>query len=93
MSILFVLLTFLLILSIMYFRRPEAPAVSVQPASFQKIPVKKMLRMGDLQVPQEYAFHPITLGFTTKATRMRASELTHSRAICSARSTPSRSWN
>ena len=58
MSILFALLTFLLILSIMYFRRPEAPAVVVQPASFQKIPVGKMLRMGDLQVPQEHAFHP-----------------------------------
>ena len=58
MSILFVLLTFLLILSIMYFRRPEAPALVVQPASFQKIAVPKMLRMADVQVPQEYAFHP-----------------------------------
>ena len=58
MSILFVLLTFLLIISIMYFRRPEAPALVVQPASFQKIAVPKMLRMADVQVPQEYAFHP-----------------------------------
>jgi glycine cleavage system H lipoate-binding protein len=58
MSILFVLLTFLLILTIMYFRRPEFPAVAVQPASFQKIAVPKMLRLADVQVPEEYAFHP-----------------------------------
>jgi len=57
MSILFVLLTFLLILSIMYFRRPETPAVAVQPASFQKVAVPRMLRLADIQVPQEYAFH------------------------------------
>jgi glycine cleavage system H lipoate-binding protein len=58
MSILFVLLTFLLILAIMYFRRPEAQAVVAQPASFTKVAVPKMLRMADIQVPQEYAFHP-----------------------------------
>ena len=58
MSILFVLLTFLLILTIMYFRRPETPAVAVQPASFQKVSMPKMLRLADIQVPQEYAFHP-----------------------------------
>ena len=58
MSILFVLLTFLLILTIMYFRRPEAPAVALQPTSFQKIAAPTMLRMTDVQVPQEYAFHP-----------------------------------
>ena len=58
MSILFVLLTFLLILSIMYFRRPEVPAVAAQPASFQKVAAPKMLRLPDVQVPQEYGFHP-----------------------------------
>jgi glycine cleavage system H lipoate-binding protein len=58
MSILFVLLTFLLILAIMYFRRPEAASVVAQPASFTKVAVPKMLRMADIQVPQEYAFHP-----------------------------------
>ena len=58
MSILFVLLTFLLILTIMYFRRPETPAVVVQPASFQKVAVPRMLRTADVQFPEEYAFHP-----------------------------------
>ena len=58
MSILFVLLTFLLILSIMYYRRPETPAVSVQPASFQKVSAPRMVRLADVQVPQNYAFHP-----------------------------------
>jgi len=51
MSILFVLLTFLLILTIMYFRRPEAPAVALQPTRIQKVTVPKMLRMADVQVP------------------------------------------
>jgi glycine cleavage system H lipoate-binding protein len=58
MSILFVLLTFLLILTIMYFRRPETPAVALQPISFEKVAVPKMLRTSDVQVPQGYAFHP-----------------------------------
>src|SRR5215469_18957982 len=58
MSILFVLLTFLLILTIMYFRRLETTAVALQPISFEKVAVPKMLRAADVQVPQEYAFHP-----------------------------------
>jgi len=58
MSILFVLLTFLLILTIMYFRRPEMPPVALQPTSFQKVAVPRMLRIADIKVPQEYAFHP-----------------------------------
>src|SRR5215469_686339 len=58
MSILFVLLTFLLILTIMYFRRLETTAVALQPISFEKVAVPKMSRTADVQVPQEYAFHP-----------------------------------
>ena len=37
MSILFVLLTFLLILTVMYFRRPEAAANTLQATLGQKI--------------------------------------------------------
>ena len=40
------------------FCRPEAPAVAPQPTSFQKVAMPKMLRMADVQLPQEYAFHP-----------------------------------
>ncbi len=58
MSILFVLLTFLLILSIMYFRRPEVPAVAVQPVTFQKVSVPKMIKTAGLEVPESYSFHP-----------------------------------
>ena len=58
MSILFVLLTFLLILSIMYFRRPEVPAVAVQPATFQKTGVPKMIKAVGFEVPENYSFHP-----------------------------------
>lgn len=58
MSILFVLLTFLLILSIMYFRRPESPALAVQPATSQKMTAPKMIRAAGLEVPENYSFHP-----------------------------------
>jgi glycine cleavage system H lipoate-binding protein len=58
MSILFVLLTFLLILSIMYFRRPETPMVTVQPATFQKAGVPKMIKAAGFEVPENYSFHP-----------------------------------
>ena len=58
MSILFVLLTFLLILSIMYFRRPEVPAVAVQVAPFQNVGVPKMVKTAGFEVPENYSFHP-----------------------------------
>jgi glycine cleavage system H lipoate-binding protein len=58
MSILFVLLTFLLILSIMYFRRPEVPVAAVQVAPFQKVGVPKMIKTAGLEVPENYCFHP-----------------------------------
>lgn len=58
MSILFVLLTFLLILSIMYFRRPEAPALAALPVSYQKVSAPKMIKVAGFEVPENYSFHP-----------------------------------
>jgi len=57
MSILFVLLTFLLILTVMYFRRSEAAANTLQTAPVKKLaPV--MVKAGSFEVPEEYCFHP-----------------------------------
>jgi glycine cleavage system H lipoate-binding protein len=58
MSILFVLLTFLLILSIMYFRRPEQATIPVRVATFQKASVPKMVKAAGFEVPENYSFHP-----------------------------------
>ena len=57
MSILFVLLTFLLILSYSYFRRNETPAVALQPAPFQKMTAPRMLKTAGFDVPEGYGFH------------------------------------
>ena len=57
MSILFVLLTFLLILTVMYFRGPqEVPALQAMPVKSMAEPV--MLRATGFEVPQGYGFHP-----------------------------------
>ena len=57
MSILFVLLTFLLILTVMYFRRPpETAALQVAPSKKLNVPV--MLKQAGFEVPEGYAFHP-----------------------------------
>ena len=59
MSILFVLLTFLLILSVMYFRRPAdaiSPALHVAPSKGLNIPV--MLKQAGFEIPKGYCFHP-----------------------------------
>jgi len=57
MSILFVLLTFLLILTVMYFRGPqEAPALQTMDVKSIAEPV--MLRATGFEVPQGYGFHP-----------------------------------
>jgi len=42
----------------MYFRRPEVPAVAVQPVTFQKVSVPKMIKTAGLEVPESYSFHP-----------------------------------
>src|SRR3974390_1780248 len=57
MSILFVLLTFLLILSYSYFRRNETPAVALRPAPFQKMTAPRMLKTAGFDVPEGYGFH------------------------------------
>lgn len=58
MSILFVLLTFLLILTVMYFRRPEAAAEALQTAPAKKVAAPQMLKQGGFEVPEGYCFHP-----------------------------------
>lgn len=58
MSILFVLLTFLLILTVMYFRRPEGVAVAPQVYPFQRAPSPVMLKQAGFEVPEGYSFHP-----------------------------------
>jgi glycine cleavage system H protein len=58
MSILFVLLTFLLIMSITYFLRREQPAVAVQPRVFPQPPQPTMQRESGFDVPKGYCFHP-----------------------------------
>jgi len=58
MSILFVLLTFLLILTVMYFRRPEEVVNTLQVAPMKKMTIPAMLKQGGLDIPQGYCFHP-----------------------------------
>ncbi len=58
MSILFVLLTFLLIISVMYFRRPEAAEVTQQVASFERRSLPVMLTHPGFEVPAGFSFHP-----------------------------------
>ncbi len=60
MSILFVLLTFLLILTVMYFRRPEDAVNTLQVAPAKKInaPAPFMIKQGGFEIPQGYCFHP-----------------------------------
>ena len=58
MSILFVLLTFLLILTVMYFRRPEGAANALQTAPVKKMAPPVMLKTGSFEVPEDYCFHP-----------------------------------
>ncbi len=58
MSILFVLLTFLLILTVMYFRRPQEDANAIQVAPAKKIVAPLMLKQAGFEVPEDYCFHP-----------------------------------
>ena len=58
MSILFVLLTFLLILTVMYFRRPQADAKVLHEAPAKKVTSPAMLKQAGFEVPQDYCFHP-----------------------------------
>ena len=58
MSILFVLLTFLLILTVMYFRRPQEDANTLQVAPAKKMSPPLMVKQAGFEVPQDYCFHP-----------------------------------
>lgn len=57
MSILFVLLTFLLILTVMYFRKPQ-PEDALQVARGQQMSAPQMMQFNGMDIPQGYAFHP-----------------------------------
>ncbi len=58
MSILFVLLTFLLILTVMYFRKPEQAEDALQLARGQQISAPAMMQFNGFEIPSNYAFHP-----------------------------------
>ncbi len=59
MSILFVLLTFLLIMSITYFRRRnELPAVQAKEEAWSRPAAPRIAKDLGFDVPQGYAFHP-----------------------------------
>jgi glycine cleavage system H lipoate-binding protein len=58
MSILFVLLTFLLILTVMYFRRPQDAVNGLQVAPVKSVHSPVMLKKVGFQVPDGYCFHP-----------------------------------
>ena len=57
-SILFVLLTFLLIVSVMYFRGPKAAEDSLRVANQSGDSAPLMINVRGLEVPGNYAFHP-----------------------------------
>ena len=58
MSILFVLLTFLLILTYSYRRRGDSPAVAIQAVPSLKMSAPKMVKAAGFEVPENYSFHP-----------------------------------
>jgi glycine cleavage system H lipoate-binding protein len=58
MSILFVLLTFLLILTVMYFRRPQDAANGLQVAPMKSVRPPVLLKTAGFEVPEGYNFHP-----------------------------------
>ena len=58
MSILFVLLMFLLILTVMYFRRPEEVVNTLQASNLKKLPPQLLTKQGGFEIPEGYAFHP-----------------------------------
>ena len=58
MSILFVLLTFLLILTVMYFRRPQDAENTLQVAPARSVQSPVMLKKVGFDVPEGYCFHP-----------------------------------
>jgi len=58
MSILFVLLTFLLVASITYFLRRDQPGAAVEPRIYPQPAAPVMLREHGFEIPKGYCFHP-----------------------------------
>lgn len=58
MSILFVLLTFLLIITVTYFRRPVGDAAQVQPELPNRMRTPVMTKSSGFEIPTGYSFHP-----------------------------------
>jgi len=58
MSILFVLLTFLLILTVMYVRKPQTAEDALQVAGGQQASAPMMMQFNGFEIPRGYAFHP-----------------------------------
>lgn len=58
MSILFVLLTFLLILTVMYFRRPEQAVDALQVAPAKAVGAPLNFKQIGSDIPNGYCFHP-----------------------------------
>lgn len=57
MSILFVLLTFLIIITTLYFRRPEQ-AMVLQAANSQQVRPAVPVKFAGMEAPEKYSFHP-----------------------------------
>ena len=58
MSILFVLLTFLVVITVTYFLRHEQPAAAIQAEAFPQVAAPQMSRVQGFDVPRGYCFHP-----------------------------------
>ena len=58
MSILFVLLTFLVVITVTYFLRRDQPAVAVQAGAFPGVKPPLMAKEQGFDVPRGYCFHP-----------------------------------
>lgn len=58
MSILFVLLTFLLIITVTYFRRPSEETLQMQPELPSRPSLPVMTKTAGFEIPTGYEFHP-----------------------------------
>jgi glycine cleavage system H lipoate-binding protein len=58
MSILFVLLTFLVVITVTYFLRRDQPAVAFEAAAFPNVKPPLMAKEQGFDVPRGYCFHP-----------------------------------
>ena len=58
MSILFVLLTFLLIITVTYFRRPAEEGLQTQPEAPTRPKMPVMAKSAGFEIPTGYEFHP-----------------------------------